>query len=294
MKQKEKTLLKQKNNNKQIEKEKEVKSQQKIVQPKIFNLSKRMLPRYQVNILLRSLKFTPKRNIIQLKSDIHNYTRKLRLTEFFHNAPENNNLQNLFKTKSHFTPSTNRDSDLHHQIDSLNNLDLEGMDISSKSNLSKTEQSELSKLINDKTIIIKPADKGGAVVVLSTEHYKTMIMQHLDDASTYKKLDLNIDMKIHKNLKKLLHKYNKCFTESEQKFLNEKSFETSNFYGLPKIHKSKVIEAAIHSQNTEAVEVREPCDLKVRPIVGGPDCPTRRLSYFFDTLLKPYLKHVKS
>ena len=43
-------------------------------------------------------------------------------------------------------------------------------------------------------------------------------------------------------MKKLLHKYNKCFTESEQKFLNEKSFETSNFYGLPKIHKSKVIE----------------------------------------------------
>ena len=34
------------------------------------------------------------------------------------------------------------------------------MDISSKNNLSKTEQSQLSKLINDKTIIIKPADKG--------------------------------------------------------------------------------------------------------------------------------------
>ena len=223
----------------------------------MFNLSKKTLSRYQVNILLRGLKFTPtpKRNIIQLKSDIHNYTRKLRLTEFFHNARENNNLQNLFKTKSHFTASRNRDRDLDHQIGILDhqigNLDLEGMDISSNNNLSKTEESELSKLINDKTIIIKPADKGGAVVVLSTEHYKTMIMQHLDDASTYKILDLNIDMKIHKKLKKLLPKYNKCFTESEQKFLNEKSFETSNFYDLPKIHKSKVIEAAIYSQNTE-------------------------------------------
>ena len=149
----------------------------------------------------------------------------------------------------------------------------------------------MSKLINDKTIIIKPADKGGAVVVLSTEHYKTMIMHHLDDASTYKKLDLNIDMKIHKNLKKLLHIYNKCFTESEQKFPNEKSFETSNFYGLPK---SKAIKAAIHSQNTEVVEVREPRDLKLRPIAREPNCQTRRLNYFLDTLLEPYLKHVKS
>ena len=120
-----------------------------------------------------------------------------------------------------------------------------------------------------------------------------MIMQQLDDASTCKKLDLNIYMKIYKNLKKLLHKYKKCFTESEQNFLNEKSFETNNIYGLPTTHRSKVIEAPIHSQNTEVVEVPERSDLKLRPIAVGPNCPTRRLSYFLDTLLKPYLKYVK-
>ena len=95
------------------------------------------------------------------------------MVEFFHNAPENNNLQNLFKTNSHFTSSRNRGRDLDHQIDVLNNLDLEGMDISSKNNLFKTEEAELLKFINDKTIIIKPTDKGGVVVVHSTEHYKT-------------------------------------------------------------------------------------------------------------------------
>ena len=140
------------------------------------------------------------------------------MTEFFHDAPENNNLENFFKTKSYFTPSRNRDRDLDRQIDILNNLDLKGMDIRSKNSLSKTEQSELSKLINDKTIIIKSADKGGAVAVLSTEHFKAMILQHLDNASTYKKLDLNIDMKIHKNLKKLLHKYNKVSQNLSKNF----------------------------------------------------------------------------
>ena len=54
-------------------------------------------------------------------------------------------------------------------------------------------------------------------------------------------------MKIHTNPKKLLHKYNKFFTESDQKFLNKKSFETSSFYGSSKNHKSKVIEEAIYS-----------------------------------------------
>ena len=43
------------NSNKQIEEEKEVKSQQEIVQPKIFNYSKRALSRYQINILLRGI-----------------------------------------------------------------------------------------------------------------------------------------------------------------------------------------------------------------------------------------------
>ena len=57
---------------KQIEEEKEVKYQQEVVQPKIFNLPKKTLSRYQINILLHRLKFTPtpKHNIIQSKSDI--------------------------------------------------------------------------------------------------------------------------------------------------------------------------------------------------------------------------------
>ena len=57
--------------------------------------------RYQINILLRGLKFTPapKLNIIQLKSDIHNYIRNLRLR----------NLQDVLKTKSNFLSSGNRD-----------------------------------------------------------------------------------------------------------------------------------------------------------------------------------------
>ena len=50
-----------------------------------------------------------------------------------------------------------------------------------KSNLSNMEQKELSKLANDESIVIKPADKVGAVVLLSTGHYQSMIMQHLLD-----------------------------------------------------------------------------------------------------------------
>ena len=67
------------------------------------------------------------------------------------------------------------------------------------------EESEMSKFIIDMIIIIKTADRvggGDALVALPIEHCKTMIMQHVDDASRYKKLDLNIDIKIHKKLQK--------------------------------------------------------------------------------------------
>ena len=57
-----------------------------------------------------------------------------------------------------------------------------------------------------------------------------MIMHYVNDASMYRKLNSNTDMKIHANLKKLLKKFSKSFTEPEQKFLNEKSFENSNFF----------------------------------------------------------------
>ena len=74
-------------------------------------------------------------------------------------------------------------------------------------------------------------------------------------------------------------------------FLDDKYHEVSNFYGLPKIHKSMVIESAINTQISEIIEIFEPNDLKPIPIVGGPKCPTRKLSQLIDILLKPFLRH---
>ena len=89
------------------------------------------------------------------------------------------------------------------------------METKSKSNLSHMEQKDFLKLSNDETIVIKPADKGGAVVILSTGHYQSMIMQHLSDENTHNKLDSRIDSKIQSNLLRFLRKYKMCFTEPE-------------------------------------------------------------------------------
>ena len=56
------------------------------VTPKINNLLSKPLTERKINLLRRGLKFTltPKPNTIELKSDIQEFTRPLRLTEFSH------------------------------------------------------------------------------------------------------------------------------------------------------------------------------------------------------------------
>ena len=97
-----------------------------------------------------------------------------------------------------------------------------------------------------------------------------------------------------KKIKALITKYKPLLTDSECKYLSHHYFETSNFYGCPKIHKSEVLHEAINEQNKGRVTISEHKDLKLRPTVAGTKCPTRRLSNFLDLILKSLTKHVKS
>jgi hypothetical protein len=76
---------------------------------------------------------------------------------------------------------------------------------------------------------------------------------------------------------------------SNSYILSEKN--TSNFYGLPKVHKREVISNAILEQHTECIKIFNLNDLKFRPIVGGPNCITQRLSHFIDIILKKLQQH---
>ena len=69
------------------------------------------------------------------------------------------------------------------------------------------EQNELLKLRNNETMIIKPAGKGGAVVIFAKDYHKIMIIQHLLDEKMYKRLVSCIDNKIQTNFLRFLRQY---------------------------------------------------------------------------------------
>lgn len=64
--------------------------------PKVFNLSNRVLNETEIKLLSKGLKYTPtpRMNNEQLKTDIKEYTRKLRLKEYF-NEDDDDSTQNL-------------------------------------------------------------------------------------------------------------------------------------------------------------------------------------------------------
>ena len=246
---------------------------------------------------MKGLKFTPtpKRNIYEIKKDIEDFTRKLRLTEFF--ATEENtstDTESIARGKGSFAPPANRNRTLDATINYLKAQTFEERIVKSKNNLTKSERKGLQELKVNKDIIIKEADKGGCVVVMDTQHYVNMIMSQLSDKKTYQTTKSNCDKKVMENLSEFAKRYEKVLTGKEKQFLTKFRFKTSNFYGLPKIHKSKKIAAAIEEQNKECINIVRPDDLKLRPIVAGPNCPTRPLSYLVDILIKPLLLHVKS
>ena len=115
----------------------------------------------------------------------------------------------------------------------------------------------------------------------------------LDDKSFYQQVENQSTKDVMRKIKKVIGLAEEI-TRNERNYLLDFECKPSMFYGLPKIHKSKMIKNECNKVNGEYLELKDPEDLKFRPIVAGPACETHRLSNLLDILLKPFIKKVKS
>ena len=123
--------------------------------------------------------------------------------------------------------------------------------------------------------------------------YKTKMLEMLEDNSFYRQTNDDCSKSTFKKIKSLI-KLSGDVTRHEIDYLLNFEFKSSSFYGLPKIHKSNLIKEKCQKTYSTYLELKDPSDLKFRPIVAGPVCETHRLSNLIDLLLKPFIKHVKS
>lgn len=258
-------------------------------------MSKKKLSETEITLLSKGLKFTPTPpigNAEQLNEDLKQFSRKLRLVEYFDGTEDTD--KSLVRNKSKFIPPPERNTALDKFIASVEDFPKTKPKNKLKPNLTKYESKAIKSLQNDDTIVIKEADKGGATIIMDKQHYREMVDTIINDEEYYEKMDKNPHKDNLQKYNKFLKNYQSNLTEKELDYLENFEIKTSLFYGLPKVHKSKIISDKCKHTNSSYVEVSDVTDLKLRPIVAGPSCMTHRLSNLLDILLRPYTKHIKS
>ena len=274
------TVLCNKNNN----------SSDNSIHESVVNLSDRQLTHTDIQVLQRGMKFcpTPGEPVI---SELHEDLDKLhlRLKRYLHfnklSPPTDTTLTQDVTIVPDPDPHELPSAWIPPPVINLENFIFKNhRDLSEsqlpkirKHNITKEERQALNDLAKDSNIVIKPADKGGAVVVWDRNKYIKEGLRQLSDINFYIETDTDLTSKHHREVVTALddmHSHQEIDI-SCYKYLTYTPIRTAQFYMLPKIHKNKANPPG-------------------RPIVSGNGCPTERISQFVDFFLQPGVKDIRS
>jgi hypothetical protein len=132
-----------------------------------------------------------------------------------------------------------------------------------KPNTSERERQALSALRKNDDILVLPADKGNASVVVDRVAYEDKVTLLVGDANTYEKVSYNPTARVTTRLNRIV---SEIPVKDQAKKLRQLNPTCPKIYGLPKIHKT---------------------DWPLRPIVSQIDSPTYKASRFLVDILQP-------
>lgn len=245
----------------------------------------------QLQLLERGLTFVPTIGIgrgqrRQFQLDLQQYHRKIKLACYFKGAQRA--CKKPFTGPSEWSPPPDK---LPEEVNKLIDTDLKTFNryyLHSKPfqeihNLSVEEVKALRQLERAKNIIIKPADKGSAVVIMGREQYMFEVERQLNDSIYYKKLTQPIYRDTVPLIDDILDslKKKKFINANQLKYLKGDSQPRARrFYILPKIHKEP---------DKWTVPFKIPAG---RPIVSDCGSETYYTAEFIDYYLNPLsIKH---
>ena len=248
----------------------------------VINLCNYKLKQHEEQILNKGLNFIPtpaREHPANIMQDYLLFDRKLRLQYYFIDREEIIPKEDkLFNLSTGWTPPASQDQN----FDTYRNFtqkeiltELNCKPKYNRFNLTKKERTAIKSLAENSNIVIKPADKGGAIVIQNKCDYIAECERQLNNSDHYKKLDHNPtetqNNRILKTLQSAVHLED--LTEEEAIYLFRDNPRTSNFYTLPKIH----------MKNNPG-----------RPIVNSIGSITEKLSEFVDENIKNLAQQVPS
>lgn len=98
----------------------------------------------------------------------------------------------------------------------------------------------LDSLCNNKELVIRPAEKGGAIIVLDRKDYLQEMYKIVEDQDTYIPLSGNLVIRYNETLQALVQRGSQLgiLNEKEKNVLIPKAPRVPMLYCLPKIYKS--------------------------------------------------------
>ena len=133
-------------------------------------------------------------------------------------------------------------------------------------NLTTEERNSIKNLQNNKTIIIKKADKSAGIVIMNRDDYRNKIINMLSDTQVYKLTDIDDTLHVKSIADDILRNLLSSGYITKKHYENLTGFtpKCPIFYGIPKIHKQQI---------------------PLRPIVSQTLGPTSRVSKYLDYIL---------
>lgn len=278
----------------------------------IFNLSSHTLTQDEIIALDRGLKYAPHTNTknFQLFIDTNLFVRKLNIKKFFATANTTNHAglttasvattpeirnnfvspvpvlppsrpirHTKFKNNSTFNPAIPNNN----YVETFKKLmfkDIRSLDCKKKGGsyyLNQQIHRGTNSLSTNENLVIKPADKGGGIVILNKTDYKLEMENLLSDVDTYQLLQGDPTSQYKSALIQLINEGMDLgiLTAKEAAYLVPSAPRLATLYYLPKVHKN-------------------PSRPPGRPIVSGVDSLTSRLGAYLDSFLQPLVLKLQS
>lgn len=263
----------------------------------VYNFSSEQLTDGEISLLNLGTKFVPATIIPEenTKIDILKFSRKLLLKGHFFDSDYSDD--SIVKPSSCYIPKKVKSTVLKSVVEDLeifaNEFPNNMPQLEVRDNLTVEQREGLKSFQKHRRLLYFKADKGTAVCLLNELFYKYKILEVLN-TDKYEKLPRNVDYFVVLKLRALVNRYKHVFTKPEIRAITKFAYRTTNIYGLPKIHKSKIIKDAIKDSTSTYLHLRDPLDLKFRLIFGGPKNPCSVLADLLNTVLEPIRSKVKS
>lgn len=206
----------------------------------------------QIKLLEKGLTFIcspkPRRDQrLELQFDAQSYHRRIELALYFKDNQQKfdkTNFNQRFIQPSQWRPPRDKLPPemamlIKQDLKTIQHLDLS---TSVKANISEEEEKELYKLKTNHNLVVKPADKGGSVVIMDRDQYILEAERQLKDPAFYKELEKPLYPQTKGEVKQILeslHKQKYINAKQKQYLMGPTEPRIRKFYILPKIHKPK-------------------------------------------------------